>query len=1072
MQNFNDNWQFKMEHEETWKQVKIPHDWLIADTKNLYKTGVGCYRKTFDVKQLGQKFFLRFDGIYMDATLHINGQKAGEWKNGYTAFTQEITELVKQGENEIAVTVNHQSPNSRWYSGAGIYRDCWLITKNATHFAIDGIYVTASKMDENNWRVEIDTEVNSDVSYKVLHQVFDVSNNTTLDLQPIDHESGCFLAKKPNVWDITTPNCYILESQLLVNGKVADTVRTRFGFREIAYSTAEGFFLNGRRVILNGVCQHHDLGALGSAVHKDALRRQMQILKDMGVNAIRTAHNPPAQAFMELADEMGFVIMSEFTDMWKRPKTRFDYARFFEEWVEQDIASWVRRDRNCPSIIMWSVGNEIYDTHASFEDGSATMKMLMNLVQKHDPKGHAPSTLCSNYLGWENTQKCADIIKLIGYNYAEYLYRDHHTKNPSWIIYGGETSSTVQSRGIYHFPLKKSILSDDDLQCSALGNSTVSWGAKNSEACITDHRDAPFSLGQFLWTGTDYIGEPTPYSTKNSYFGQIDTAGFPKDSFYIYKSAWTSAKESPFVHLYPYWDWSPGQPIDVRIASNAPMVELFLNGYSLGSQNIDHKNGKDIVASYNVPYEPGVIKAVAYDEDGKILCECERHSFGDAVALLLKSTTIGELTFTEISAVDAHNNPVDNANNRVKVTVKNGKLLGLDNGDSTDYDQYQGTNNRRLFSGKLLAISKGENNTPEISTEIDDSDIPIRKIELTRDGLTITAKTYPPNATHTELEWRLANDAGITSPLGSLKVSGNTATLLPKGDGEVYIRCSAKNGKDHTALISLLPISLSGYGTPFLDPYTFISGGLHTHSNKPMGNGHDRGIATVHDGENHVGFANVDFGSFGSDEVTFGIFSMTGNPFPVDIWLGMPGQPNARKLASDIYDKGSVWNTYLDATFKLPERITGVQTICFVIHQKIHMNGFRFKSKAFDQITFAANDNIYGDNFTIKGNAVESIGNNVNITFAGMNFTENHATNIELCWRSTQDTSTIRLAFADENGKETINMLTLPAQTEYASCKFTLETPLTSNGSVSFIFLPGADIDLKWFKFAPISNLL
>jgi len=1080
--NFNHSWQFKMECDETWKQVAIPHDWLITDTKNLYKTGVGYYKKNFDVKQLGQKLFLRFDGIYMDATLHVNGQKAGEWKNGYTAFTQEITEFVKQGENEITVTVNHQSPNSRWYSGAGIYRDCWLITKNPTHFAIDGIYVTASEGCENSWYVEIDTEINSEspgTPYEIHHQVFELYKEESLDrsrpvkLQQVDIKqpqggttNHCFTVKSPKLWDITSPNCYILESVLCINGKVADTIHTRFGFRKISYSTTEGFFLNGQRIILNGVCQHHDLGALGSAVHKDALRRQMQILKSMGVNAIRTAHNPPAQAFMELADEMGFVIMSEFTDMWKRPKTKFDYARFFDEWIERDIAAWVRRDRNCPSIIMWSVGNEIYDTHASFEDGSATMKMLMDLVQKHDPKGHAPPTLCSNYLGWENTQKCADIIKLIGYNYAEYLYHDHHIKKPSWIIYGGETSSTVQSRGIYHFPLKKSILSDDDLQCSALGNSTVSWGAKNSEACITDHRDAPFSLGQFLWTGTDYIGEPTPYNTKNSYFGQIDTAGFPKDSFYIYKSAWTSAEESPFVHLYPYWDWSPGQPIDVRIASNAPRVELFLNDRSLGSREIDHANGLEIVANYNVPYEPGFIKAVAYDKNGKVLCECERHSFGDTVELKLTSATIGELTFTEISALDVSGNPVENANNRVKVTVKNGELLGLDNGDSTDYDQYQGVDNRRLFSGRLLAISKGKNGTaPEISAEIDHSDILIRKIELIRDGLTITAKIHPPNATYTDLEWRLANDAGITSPLGSLKISGNTTTLLPKGDGEVYVRCSAKNGKDHPALISMLPITLSGYGTPLLDPYNFISGGLHTHSNKPMGNGHDRGIATVYDGENHVGFANVDFGSLGSDEVTFGIFSMTGNPFPVDIWLGMPGEPGARKLASGVYDKGSVWNTYLDATFKLPERITGVQTICFVIHQKIHMNGFRFKSKVFDKIPFATNNNIYGDNFTIKDNAVENIGNNVNITFAGMNFTENKATNIELRWRSTQDTSTIRMVFTAVSGRETINMLTLPTQADYATVTLPLQVPLTGNGSINFIFLPGSDIDLEWFKF-------
>jgi len=1067
MQNFNNNWQFKMEQDETWKPVQIPHDWLIADTKNLYKSGVGCYKKIFAPGRLepGQKLFLRFHGIYMDSALYVNGQKAGEWKNGYTAFTQEITDFIKPGENEILVTVNYQSPNSRWYSGAGIYRDCWLIKKNATHFAIDGIYVTPRKVDDSNWHIEIDAEVEpAGASYEVRHGVKNLSTGEVLETELLP--DGTLLTKSPKLWDINHPHCYTLESQLLVNGVVTDTIYTRFGFREIAYSTTDGFFLNGRRVMLNGVCQHHDLGALGSAVHKDALRRQMQTLRDMGVNAIRTAHNPPAEVFMELADEMGFLIQSEFSDIWKRPKTKYDYARFFDEWAERDVASWVRRDRNCPSIIMWSIGNEIYDTHASFEDGSATMQYLTDLVEKHDPKGHAPVTLCSNYMPWENTQKCADIIKLIGYNYAEYLYHGHHAKNPSWIIYGGETSSTVQSRGIYHFPLKKSLLSDDDLQCSSLGNSAVSWGAKNTEACITDHRDAPFSLGQFLWTGTDYIGEPTPYHTKNSYFGQIDTAGFPKDSLYIYKSAWTSASESPFVHLYPYWDWSPGQPIDVRIASNAPKVELFLNGNSLGTRDIDHEKGLKIVADYIVPYEPGIIKAVAYDENGKIIAECQRHSFGDAVELRLTNTTIGELTFTEITAIDTDGNPVENATNRVKVTVKNGLLLGLDNGDSTDYDQYQGVNNRRMFSGKLLAISKGENGkAPEISATIDYSDIPIRKIELIRNGFAISAKTYPANATYHGLEWRLATDGGITSPLGNLKINGDTATLTPKGDGEVYVRCSAKNGQSHPTLISLLPITIEGYGTPFLDPYAFVSGGLYNCSNVPMTNGNDRGIATLRDGESQVGFANLDFGSFGSDEFTIGLFPLTKEPFPIDIWLGMPGEPAARKLATVTYDKGSIWNTYQDVTYKLPERLTGVQTLCFVVQLKVHIKGFRFKSKAFDVVPFSANDSIYGDSFAMKDNAIESIGNNVTITFDGMNF-ESPATEIEISWRSKQDKNTIKMIFTDSGGNEITNMLTLPSQDSYGSHKLQLENLIEGNGSINFIFLPGSDIDLEWFKFS------
>ena len=1053
MQNFNDNWQFKLD-DSNWAAVTLPHDWLISDTKNLYKTGIGVYKKVFSVTEtVGKRLYLRFDGVYMDMTLHINGQKAGEWKNGYTCYTQEISQYVKLGENVVEVTVNHQSPNSRWYSGAGIYRDCWLLEKNATHFVPDGIYVTASKQD-NGWILEVDCEIVGE-NYEVRHYV------EGLTLQPVTDNS--FTVENPKIWDITSPNCYTLVSELIVNGQITDVVHTRFGFRQISYSTTDGFHLNGRRVELFGVCQHHDLGGLGAAVNKDALRRQLTILQGMGVNAIRTAHNPPAQALMELTDEMGFVVMSELTDMWKRPKTKYDYARFFTDWVARDVAAWVRRDRNCPSIIMWSVGNEIYDTHASFEDGSATMQLLMDLVREHDPKNHAPSTLCSNYLGWENTQKCADIIKLIGYNYAEYLYAGHHEKNPSWIIYGGETSSTVQSRGIYHFPLSKPILTDDDMQCSALGNSTVSWGAKTSEACIIDHRDARFALGQFLWTGTDYIGEPTPYSTKNSYFGQVDTAGFPKDSYYIYKSAWTFGKDEPFVHLYPYWDWSPGQPIDVRIASNASRVELFLNGKSLGAQEIDHVNGKQIVANYIVPYEAGEIKAVAYGANGQVLAEAKRTSFGDAVKIATKSEVYGELTFTEIFALDADGNTVENANNRVNVIVNGGELLALDNGDSTDYDQYQGTDNRRLFSGKLLAIHKGG----AVVATLDDMDIPIRKIVLTaRDNNVVEAEYFPKNATHTKLDWRLATDNGISSPLGKLDINGSTATLIPVGDGDAYIRCTASNGQPHPTVMSSLPINLTGYGQPLLDPYARIPAGLYSKCNKPMGNGHDRGLATVHDGENIVGYTNVNFGSFGADEITLGIFTMHGNPFPIDIWLGFPEEEGARKLTTVTYDRGTQWNVYVPQTYKLPERICGVQTISFTIHAKIHMNGFRFTGKTFEQIPFAAHDNIYGDNFTVQGSTVEKIGNNVSITFGGINFTaaEKNAAAVELSYRSNLDTSTIRLIFTNENGHETINTLNLPKQENYAPYTVELDTPLTDSGKVSFIFLPGSDIDLEWFR--------
>ncbi len=773
----NDGWEFSLDG-GAYQPVELPHDWLIYDTNNLYKDGVGRYRRTLgaDFWEEGQRVFVNFDGVYMDCALYVNGAAAGEWKYGYTAFEFDITGILSHGEeNTLLLEVNYRSPNSRWYSGAGIFRDVTLKVKNACHFVSNGIYITTQKKD-GRWDYTVTAEVETGGKpYEIRHTLL---------------EGG-----EIEAWDIEHPTLYTLRSELLADGQIADTEDTRFGFREIAFEPDSGFFLNGRHVKLNGVCLHHDLGALGAAVHKDAARRQLTLLRGMGVNAIRTSHNPPARVFMELCDEMGFLVMSELCDMWEQSKTEYDYARFFNDWVERDAASWIRRDRNSPSVILWSVGNEIQDTHDSAERGGEILRRLMGLVAKHDPGGHARVTLCSNYMPWENTQRCADSIKLIGYNYAERCYAEHHAAHPDWIIYGSETCSVVQSRGIYHFPLSEPILSDDDLQCSSLGNSTVSWGAENTEACIL--ADPPFSAGQFVWSGQDYIGEPTPYQTKSSYFGQIDTAGFPKDSFYIFKAVWT---DEPMIHLYPHWDHSPGQMIDVRAATNAPCAELFLNGRSLGAVAL---NGR-FVADWRVPYEAGELRAAAYDREGNAVAEAVRRTFGDAVGLSLQTEVYGELRFVTVTAVDANGNTVENAGNRVLVRVEGGTLLGLDNGDSTDFDQYK-TDSRRLFNGRLTAIVRRDG-TPRVSAVFDDSDVPVRKIELTADGFTVTAHILPENATYADLSWRLTDAAGIDSQAGELTVCGSTAVITPKGGGDVWVRCCANNGRGHISLISQISL--------------------------------------------------------------------------------------------------------------------------------------------------------------------------------------------------------------------------------------------------------------------------
>jgi beta-galactosidase len=1103
---FNEGWLFKLDNSE-WQTVELPHDWLIYDTENLYKNGVGQYHKWFpvcagDLKE--KRFFLRFDGVYMDSTVLINYRPAFEWKYGYSMFEFEITDYLIEGANEILVCVNYQSPNSRWYSGAGIYRDVWLKTaqKGKPRIVSDGIYITPKKQDDENWVVEVDTELENETDktsfrYTVTDSSgYSASISCPLPFNEFD-KGGEIPIISPKLWDIDSPALYTLKTELLEDGKVIETEENKFGLRTVQFTPNEGIWLNGRNIKLNGVCQHHDLGCLGSAVNRTALKRQLGLLQEMGVNAIRTAHNMPARVFMELCDEMGILVISEAFDMWENSKTKYDYARFFPEWVERDVASWIRRDRNSPSVIMWSIGNEIGDTNG--ERGLEVTKMLARLVVLNDLNNHAPVTIGSNYMEWEGAQKCADVIKFAGYNYAERLYHKHHEKYPDWFIYGSETSSVVQSRGVYHFPLKQPLLSDDDEQCSALGNSSVSWGAKNTERCIIDDRDAKFSMGTFLWTGTDYIGEPTPYHTKNSYFGQIDTAGFKKDSFYMYQAEWTDYKIKPMVHIIPsYWDFSPGQIIDVRVCSNAPKIELFFNDESLGVFDIDHANGQKLFGEWQVAYKSGALRAVAYNENNNIVAEDIRRSFGDAAEIILtpdktEMTADGlDLIFVEISANDKNGVPAGNANNRINIEVSGaGRLVGLDNGDSTDFEQYKNTASRKLFSGKLLAVigslksageitltatSKGlKSKTVKFAAVYDE--IPIRKIELICDNIRelsdavpkvkVEAKIYPADATYdySDLEWRAANAAGVDSNLVTVTpdATGKSAVLEALGDGEFYLRCSAKNGGDKIRLISQLEFTVKNMGNVFIDPYKFVSGGLYNASNIELTNGNDRGVATDRVVESHVGFRHIDFGSYGSDEVTIPIFSLSGGEFQIDFWEGMPGEEGSRFLCTHTYTQGSRWNTYLEQTFKLPYRLKGVTDFCVVARQKIHIKGFMFTKfeKAFEQLNAAEFTNIYGDSFKITGNSIEEIGNNVSIKFDDMDFGKGGFLRLQICGRTPLEKNTIQVKFSGEEQPQIIEFV---KSDEYITREFYLENA-TGKQSVTFLFLPGCRFDFKWFRF-------
>lgn len=1189
---WNDNWCFaktslgvEWDEKDNWannmQAVDLPHDWLIYNTNDLYEDSVGWYRKEFILEDVlnyvttddsadgtqtetfadvaavcaggNGHIIVRFEGVYMDSTVYVNGQKVGDWKYGYSTFEWDITEYLQPGTNEVVVKVVHQGPNSRWYSGAGIYRNVWVSYVPEVHIASDGVYVTTVEK-EDGYELLVDTEIDwgagqdkyclEYILYDGDKQIFCEKKALTCGQTKVE---SSFFVENPKRWDSMEPNLYRLEVALYKEKNIlCQKESVNVGFRTIAYTPEQGFLLNGRKVRLNGACDHHDLGALGAAFSKTAMRRKLLMMRSMGVNAIRTSHNMPAVELMDMADEMGLLVVSEAFDMWEIAKNTYDYARFFKEWAGRDVRSWIRRDRNHPSVIMWSIGNEIPDTHADAH-GQEITRRLMAYVKEWDYRGNAPVTIGSNYMPWENAQKCADIVKMAGYNYAEKFYGEHHAKYPDWIIYGSETSSVVQSRGVYHFPLERATLIDDDEQCSALGNSTTSWAAKNAEYCITMDRNTEYSCGQFIWTAFDYIGEPTPYQTKNSYFGQIDTAGFPKDSYYLYQAEWTDCKENPMVHVYPYWDFNPGQMVDIRVCSNASLVELFVNGVSQGKREIDHKNSTALQPHWKVAYEPGSIKAVAYDEAGKVIAEDEHHSFGDTERLVLKADKTAmlangeDMIFVEISAEDKDGYPVENASDYVQVTVTGaGRLVGLDNGDSADFDQYKGTV-RKLFNGKLLAMIAAKTEPGEIVVRVErpgaygvpgncgknvaaGSDVaelvlsaveapvregicataentfmplafvqpgfvPVRKIELTAESLCVTAeqpevvvqaRLYPENATDTSVMWKIVDAAGMESRIAKLEVVNEECTDVSQedagkqytskiritglGDGIFYIRCMTKNGTDKVKLVSQLDMRIEGMGAAFVSPYEMVVGATYSACKGDVGRGSRNSAGTDKDMETQLTYNNLDFGDYGSDEVTLSIFANDSDPHSIQIWQGVPGEADGELLGDVIYQKPGIWDVFQPETFRLNRRVCGVVNLTIVAHDKLFLEGFTFtkQEKAFEKLDVAGNGVIYGDSYKITERGVESIGNNVSVQFEDMNFGEQGTTRITICGRTPLPKNTIQLRFT--GAQESVQVLEFPHSEEYICKTFELE-PLYGKGEVTFVFLPGCNFDFAWFQF-------
>jgi len=1127
---FNDNWQFCLCNigtelsaltEKKWYNVELPHDWLIGDTANLYKTGEGWYKRGLSVtaEQLSGRVLLNFDGVYMNSTVFVNGKEAGTWTYGYSAFEYDITELLHEGENNILVRVKHEAPNSRWYSGAGIFRDVTLKYRAATYIRTNGIYIHSVKGDNDSWRTEIDTDICGEANdIRMVLSVLDPDMDKIAAFELNAAFSGgtevfenSFDITAPTLWDIDSPEVYTLAVELYKGDDLLEVRYESFGYRTTEFSPEKGFLLNGRQLKMHGVCMHHDLGALGAAVNGTALYRQLRTMKEMGCNAIRTSHNMPAKQLVEMCDDLGLMVVAESFDMWENSKTEFDNHRFFVEYAERDVRSWIERDRNHPSVIMWSIGNEISDTNDPH--GIEITQRLYDYVQKYDPKRNARATIGSNFMINENAQKSMDIVKLAGYNYTERLYNEHHAKYPDWMIYGSETASAVRSRGIYHFPADTPLLTHDDLQCSSLDNSVVGWGASAMKSWRLD-RDCDFCGGQFVWTGFDYIGEPTPYSTKNSYFGIVDTAGFPKDVYYFYKSVWT---DEPTLHIVPsYWDFNDGDMIDVIVYSNAHTVELFLNGESLGKHEMDLAADKKMRAEFRVAYKAGELTAKGYDESGAVVSEDALRTNGDPAKIVLKEDSDGcmangtDICFVEISVADKDGIPVGNARNRIKVEVSGaGRLVGLDNGDSTDFDSYKG-DNRRLFSGKLLAMvqstldagditikatSEGlesaeltitsihaydedisgvsvvtENAYPVVKTEYTD-EVPVRKIvtvcdtrELNADRTSaeIRVKLLPENSTYSDITWKCLRSNGVEVNNATVEWDGEKAVVTALGDGEFIARAFLNNGAKQPQVCADVPFTVTGLGAATRDAYSFISASQLDSSNTTVCIIEDGAISSF-DSRTVMTYKNIDFGKTGSEALLLHIG--TGFDMCAEVWDGIPDEDGAALIAKADFRNNGHWCGFADQSFAIP-RMTGLHTISIVIDSRVIFGGFEFMpiARAFDTNYTAESDSIYGDEYTISERSVVGIGNNVIINYEGLDFGESGATAVTIRGITANPSNQVQLRYTPEGGEQSSVLLEFMHSDEVSEQRFEIPE-LTGINDISFVFLPGTKFDFEWFRF-------
>lgn len=789
---FNDGWKFnlgdvpdaknKNYDDEAWRNLTLPHDWSIEQdfNKNSPSTheggfldgGIGWYRKSFVLpKEMeGKKITIDFDGVYMDSYIYVNGVQVGNHPYGYTPFSFDITDnLICDGvtENVISVKVNNRQPSSRWYSGSGIYRDVKLTVTDKVHVEQYGTYVTTPNLKSEystgkatvNIKTDIANEEGSDKEVTLVSTIYDSEGNVVGDsssTQVITANSTYKYdqnveVQNPKLWGTENPYLYDVVTKVLINNEVVDEYTTEFGMRWFDFTTDNGFFLNGEQMKLEGVCMHHDQGALGAVANEAAIRRQVKKLKDMGVNSIRVTHNPAAQTLIDICNEEGILLIDEAFDTWYGGKKTYDYGRFFEQksihgdmtWAEYDVKQMVNRGKNAPSIIMWSLGNEIWETNQT--KAVQTAQNLQSWVKEIDTT--RPTTLGEDKFrmgsGTGAHENVANVFDVVGFNYAEANYDSFHEKYPDWVLYGSETSSATRSRGFYSHPESTNQMDKhDNLQQSDYDNDHVGWGRTAEDAWKRD-RDKEYILGEYIWTGFDYIGEPTPYystfPSKSSYFGAIDTAGFEKDIYYFYQSQWSN---EPMVHLLPHWNWEnddsikvDGNKILVKAYTNANSVDLYynedVNSNELGSlvasdeyevtnagYNGQYKETSDgkLHLEFRVEYRPGKLTAVAKDENGQEIARDVVKTANEAKAIDLSADRQVieadgyDLSYITVDIVDENGTLVPDASNLVNFEVSgNGVIVGVDNGNAASVERYK-DNKREAFNGKALVIVQSTKN--------------------------------------------------------------------------------------------------------------------------------------------------------------------------------------------------------------------------------------------------------------------------------------------------------------------------------------------------------------------------